>query len=340
MSRWSQSQPRQNAHSTTRGQGQRGRGSGRGHNAGGNNRGRRMENIASVSRSSGLEKDGDALTIYGDNFRTGNRPPNLAPKDGVSCKRTFLSYSVRRSLQMVLVSVDLTMGYTHLGKLREGLVSSKRYDQFSLEVFQNTKQTTSIIPHLLPDLYEKIPKPHDNLLSTILISLVHELLVAYPSIGNFQQTLDNVMRGSYLQRPSAAYTWITALSSSLKMNNYCKFEALTRRNVFLPLLQDDRSTSNGDLVQKAIFSLIDQLRSRCRDRTWTILRSAYRELACHEESGTRGWLVRSLALQGSSSEDEASESALVDEWLEQKSTLGHVQRKEGVHQRWLVAKVR
>ncbi|KAL0058034.1 hypothetical protein AAF712_015301 [Marasmius tenuissimus] len=345
-----------------------------------------MENIASVSRSSGLEKDGDALknhktqeeyrqfiqdkvdiqgliiigntysvtpislTISGDNSLAKSQQTNSESKDEPSFRRISSSYSVGNVFRSWLWVLILDTG-----KLREGLVSSKRYDSFSLEVyetslylsalFRNTKQSSSIIPYLLPELYEKIPGPHDNLLSTILISLAHELLVAYPSIGKFQHTLNAAVRGAHLQKASPAYTWITHLSSSVRSNNYCKFEELTRRESIISVLQNGiepsptRSTHNP--VQKAMFSLVDQLRSRCRDRTWTTLRSAYRELACHEESGTRGWLVRSLALQTTvTSKDEEFGSDLLDKWLEEKSTSGHVQRKEGVQNRWLVAKVR
>ncbi|KAF9262908.1 hypothetical protein L218DRAFT_866351 [Marasmius fiardii PR-910] len=316
----------------------------------GNLDGRRMENIASVSRSSGLEKDGDALKdfktqgeyrefIQGKIDDFWNQFPEGKPTNTFGNQR-------RSELQENILIL--------FRKLREGLVSSQRYDRFALEVyetslylsviFRNIKQSSSIIPHLLPELYEKTRKPHPNITLTILISLLHELLIAYPSNGNYQQTLKTALRLGYFRRSSDAYLWINSLSSSLRTHNYSKFEELTRYETFSPFMKNtedpsDKSSSSW-LKEKAMVSMVDQLRAKCRDKTWSILRSAYRELACHEESGTRGWLIRSLALQSAATSEGKRSEAVLDDWLEEKSSLGHVQRKEGVQHRWLLARVR
>ncbi|PSR71996.1 hypothetical protein PHLCEN_2v12206 [Hermanssonia centrifuga] len=75
---------------------------------------RHMELIASVSRSSGLEKDGDALR----NFKLQEK------------YREFIQEKVSFGLH---VNHSWTLFMIFSGKLREGILSTKRNDAFALE---------------------------------------------------------------------------------------------------------------------------------------------------------------------------------------------------------------
>ncbi|PIL22744.1 transporter [Ganoderma sinense ZZ0214-1] len=138
---------------------------------------RHMELIASVSRSSGLEKDGDAL-----------RDPKIQQE-----YRTFIQGKVDEYWKRYPLSLDDSRDETVAAarnrkeneenllilfrKLREGLLSTNRRDAFALEVyetslylsvlFKSPVQTTSALSHLFPDLYisiasQKAAPPSDS----------------------------------------------------------------------------------------------------------------------------------------------------------------------------------
>ncbi|ESK95237.1 pre-mrna-splicing factor cwc22 [Moniliophthora roreri MCA 2997] len=320
----------------------------------GSNTGRRnLELIASVSRSSGLEKDGDALK----DFRTQEEYREFIQEklDHFWMQYPYGQYLSASASQRRTELQENTL--ILFRKLREGVVSSKRHDEFALEVYetslylsvmyQNFKQSSSIIPYLLPDIYDQSPQPHPNLIPTILVCLMHELVVAYPSQNTHHHLLRIVSRNrSYLDRSSEAYRWVSSVSSSLRSRNYTRFEILTRIEAYSSFFKEEHDISRlsiqpqaaRDLSRKAIISLIHQIRSKFRDTIWTVLRSAYRELACHEGSVTREWLIRSLVLESPTSESD--DGVLVDRWLEEKDASGHVRKKEGIADRWIVTKVR
>ncbi|KAI0712445.1 hypothetical protein C8Q76DRAFT_797292 [Earliella scabrosa] len=126
---------------------------------------RQMELIASVSRSSGLEKDGDALRDpkIQEEYRAyiqdkvdeyWKKYPFLSPcRSGAS--EDAESRRNRKEMEENLLIL--------FRKLREGLLSTQRRDAFALEVyetslhlsilFKSPAQTTSTLSHLLPDLY-------------------------------------------------------------------------------------------------------------------------------------------------------------------------------------------
>ena len=91
-----------------------------------------------------------------------------------------------------------------------------------------------------------------------------------------------------------------------------------------------------DLLNKAFYAVVDTLRAKARESTWTVIRSAYREISCHADSPTRDWLAKSLALQPVLPD---SDSATLDQWLQGKSSLNQVRQKEGVEGRWIICKV-
>lgn len=133
------------------------------------------------------------------------------------------------------------------------------------------------------------------------------------------------------------------------MMNYSKFEELTRPASFAHLLQIPKESNtscshpsryaNVTLAENALHTLIDSLRNKAREKTWQVVRSAYREITCHPNVGTtRDWLTRSLALP---SVAQSAASLDVYDWLEKKSTEGQVRKKEGVEEgRWIICKVR
>ena len=212
-------------------------------------------------------------------------------------------------------------------------------------LFDSPRQITSIIPRLIPDLYLTPSSTPENRLPTIIISLLHHLVSAYPSQRAFHQHLGS-LPSSFLPADSNAHTWISSLSSSMRSHNYVKFEELTRPPAFSRFVEVESSLaslsispqSSYDLVKKALFSLVGALREKARETTWSVIRSAYRELSCQTEAeGTRNWLTRSLALH---SVIPDSNCVSVDEWLENQSRLGHVRPKDGVEGRWIVCKVR
>lgn len=94
-----------------------------------------------------------------------------------------------------------------------------------------------------------------------------------------------------------------------------------------------------NLATEAVHMLVDSLRASTREKTWAIIRSAYREFSLHLESETtRSWLERSLVLIPVI---PGAESVGLDQWLTKKSQDGQVRKKEGtIDGRWIVCKSR
>ncbi|KAF8073892.1 hypothetical protein FPV67DRAFT_772970 [Lyophyllum atratum] len=315
---------------------------------------RQMEHIASVSRSSGVEKDGDTLKDFKvqEEYRA-----FLQEKMGEVLnkypRRTI--ESEQETNQRINAQENVLILFR---KLREGISSSRRNDAFALEVyetslylaavFESPRQSTSIIPHLVPTLYLTSPPPYDNRLLTVLISLLHHLVTAYPSQSSFGQHFATIP-ADFLPEDSAPFKWITSLARSLRTQNYTAFELLTRPSRVSELLSGDDdlssalkslSISHGDsgtpLAYRAFYGLVHSLRDKTRAITWGIIRSAYRELSCSTE-GTQVWLKDSLCLR---SVVPYGRDAGAEQWLEQQSSLGHTRQKEGVAGRWIIYKVR
>lgn len=231
---------------------------------------------------------------------------------------------------------------------------------FLAVLFASPRQVTSVLSHLIPELYATLSTPLRHL--TILISLVHLLAAAYPSQITFHQHLQS-LSPSHLHPESESWTWINSLASSLRSLNYSKFEELTRPSSLSRILRGARENvaheqknsskvvptstleslesphSSANLASRALQTLVESLRSKAREKTWHVIRSAYRELACRPESGaTRDWLARSLAL---SSIVPTGKGIDVDEWLEMKSQEGQVRKKEDAAEgMWIVCKAR
>ncbi|KAF4591017.1 hypothetical protein EYR40_009614 [Pleurotus pulmonarius] len=316
--------------------------SSRGHGRGGQ-RGRdvktSMELIASVSRSSGLEKDGDTLKdfkIQEDYLQfILKKVAQLSPLS--TAERTDKRRNEEENV-LILFSV-----YVLPGKLREGISSSNRHDPFTLKVYETSlflaaifgskKQLNSIIPQL-PSLHSSVSE------AAHLVSLVHCLTEQYPRQGVFQQHFD-LLPPSFLPRDSAARKWITSVAASLRTHNYVKFAELTHPDAFSHFTAGKASPSasaDNSTAHLALQAVVDSLRRRSRDETWNILRTSYREWSCqHDYDYTRTWLEKSLVL---TSVSPSGQNITAEQWLEGHTKDRHVRPKEGVDGRWIVCKPR
>lgn len=233
-------------------------------------------------------------------------------------------------------------------KLREGIYACGRKDGFALEVYETSfhlavlfnvhRQIGSIIPHLFGDLLRTNISNEKDPSVAILVCLLYHLVAEYPSQLTYRNFLDS-LPSVFRFKDTSAYTWIKNLSRSIRTRNYVQFELLTHQSALVDLVGDrcPDPTSIQHVARLAFYFLVDCLHSRNRSTTWTVLRSAYRELSCHSESETRAWLTRTLVLHPVASPKAVAD---LDGWLESESLLGHVRRKDGVDGRWIVCKVR
>lgn len=233
-------------------------------------------------------------------------------------------------------------------KLREGIYASGRKDGFASEVYETSfhlavlfnvhRQIGSIIPHLFVDLLPANASNEKDPSITILVCLLYHLVTEYPSQITYRHFLHSLPSALKFE-DTPAYAWIKNLSQSLRTRNYVNFDLSTRHFALADLIGDRNSdpTSIQHVPRLAVYSLIDSLHFCNRSTTWTVLRSAYRELSCHSESETRAWLTRTLVLHPVASPKAVAD---LDSWLESESALGHVCRKEGIAGRWIVCKVR
>ncbi|KAJ7078670.1 hypothetical protein C8R44DRAFT_825213 [Mycena epipterygia] len=316
---------------------------------------RKMEHIASVSRSSGLEKDGDALRDFGvqDEYREfiQGKLNNIWETYSRGSTETETEARQRTDAQENVLIL--------FRKLREGIISSKRGGQFALEVYETSlylavifdspRHMGPVIPALMSYLQPPSTEPHQNCVQTVLICLLHHLVAAYPSQREFHSYMSSVPK-TIFSDSSAARTWITSLAGCIRARNYAKIDKITQLSA-LPVDDLGKSAvdqtvalslsleSNRELAQKAFYHLVDSLRNKTREMAWTVMRAAYRELSCQVDPqlDTRSWLARSLGLPSGIPGGYAID---LDQWLEQESGLGHVRKKDGTDGRWIVCKPR
>ncbi|KAG6377003.1 hypothetical protein JVT61DRAFT_1046 [Boletus reticuloceps] len=311
-----------------------------------------MDLIASVSRSSGLEKDGDLLkecTVQ-EEFRTFIDKKLKTFWDvyeaGSPTKHQIESAQKQKKDKQENILILFR-------KLREGLFASGRQDGFALEVYETSLylsvvfnsplQTTSILPRLVPYIYLASPGPQPYRLTTILILLLHHLVISFPSQQAYLEQIKYLVP-NLLERPSAAYFWISALARSLRTSNFVQFEKLSHPDAFEHLLPSSCpiSSSNDraaivfrDLPRNAIHALVSRLRLKAREEAWIVVRNAYRELSSSDE--TQMWLGKRLFF-----DNFGFEATVVrfDEWVREKCRDGHLRPKAGVEGRWMVCKAR
>ncbi|KAK7048653.1 Pre-mrna-splicing factor cwc22 [Favolaschia claudopus] len=306
---------------------------------------RKMELIASVSRSSGLQKDGDDLKnldvqneywdyIAGKLNDLWENYPRRVPE------------SETQTRQRIDVQENVLILFR---KLREGIIASRRVDSFALEVYETSlflailfdspRHIGPVIPALTTYFHLPSTQPYPTCAETILVCLLHYLVAAHPSQREFHASLAS-MPNAFFPGDSAARIWITSLAGCIRSRNYAKLGKLTQITA-LPG-DDARPESDGPgrpLSRKALYHLVDSLRSKTREMTWIVMRAAYRELFCQVDShwDTRSWLERSLGL---SSKVPGGHSLALDEWLISERDRGHVREKEGLEGRWIVCKPR
>jgi hypothetical protein len=216
-------------------------------------------------------------------------------------------------------------------------------------IFESPKQTASIIPHLFPpELSSKssstsISRPQPAIYS-VLCALLHHLVSFYPSQGQYHQHLRSIDHIS-LRKCSEPSSWFSSVTRSLRMRNYARLACLTKKSAVLYAISQAQqkscpciSNADSKLALNAVLCLLDSLRQKAAETTWTIIRSAYREFSTNEGAeGTKLWLSRSLSLN-SVYHGEQSISAV--DWMENKVSLGNVRKKEGCDGRWIVCKTR
>lgn len=222
-------------------------------------------------------------------------------------------------------------------------------------IFENYRQPPSIIPHLIPSLYQSSNCSDQPLRqATIVLSLLHHLATTYPSQSTYRTHFKSIPE-TYLPRTSKAYNWIASLTRSLRTRNYTQFDRLSRLSSSsdLPILlglqnthgilsiesltNRPREAVSAELAYATILTTLDTLRTKARESFWVVVRSAYRELGCTASAGdTREWLSRSLCLEAMLSAGDRTMSP--EEWLDGQVRVGGTRRKEGVEGRWVVCK--
>ncbi|KAL1719031.1 hypothetical protein EV715DRAFT_199923 [Schizophyllum commune] len=318
---------------------------------------RNMTLIASVSRSSGLERGGDDLKDHGiqEEYRAFiqgkiDDAPEIWQTRGVHNLSKEEAERRAETRDNILIL---------LRKLREGISASKRSDAFAIEAYEtslflavisgNHRRIAPIVSQITPEPYEGIEGPHPHAALAPTIALLYHLAASFPSQAIFQQQLGLFQQGpsSLLPPDSPEYTWIRSLAASLRQMNVARFSRLTAPPA-IPLTKPDELARALDdlraLAEQALHAALDMLREKVREHAWDVLRTAYKELSSTADGAP--WLARSLALDiepGSvegepGSKDEASGLQDLARWLEGQAQLGRVKRKEGVEGRWLVCK--
>ena len=86
-----------------------------------------------------------------------------------------------------------------------------------------------------------------------------------------------------------------------------------------------------DLDTSTVRVIISSLHDRLRDRSWPILRVAYREMTClPKATGTSEWLKRSLILDSS--------NTTVETWFKKQSEKGNVKAGGEAEGKWIIIK--
>lgn len=228
-------------------------------------------------------------------------------------------------------------------------------------IFASPAKTTSIVAHLT-SLYKPPAQLSRSCQTTTLVSLLHFLVAAYPSHSRCFEHLHS-LPSNFLPSNSEAGRWLRQVTRALRQGNYSRLERLTKRAA-CTRFADTNSTSKPatggapepsnklsapapvNLALEALCTLLDALRAKARESSWTILRSAYRELSCPKNtedalSEPHQWLLNTLALRPVAPSDESrDEAALVDVWIEKRCAMGDLRPKEGVEGRWVVCKAK
>jgi hypothetical protein len=176
--------------------------------------------------------------------------------------------------------------------------------------------------------------------SSILISLLHHLVSAYPTQSTFREQLRSLPHTVFCA--GEARTWIIDLASALRFRNYYRLQELTQPQAYAHFVLERASLASlprgvtlPSLARRALDELIAQIMKKARQTAWVVMRSAYPLFACQAGSETRIWLERSLFLH---TDRQFLPNDDLDNWLEAKSRAGEIDHKEGVEGRWVVRK--
>jgi len=233
---------------------------------------------------------------------------------------------------------------SQLGKLREGLQSSKRCDSFAYEVYETSAylaviasngrhQALPILSHLIFEL-ERLkpsekhledvsPSPEmPTLFDAVLIYLLEILSLNHPSQSGFLVALQEARVHQRIS-PSVEF-FLHHLATALR-----RIDTVLLRHLLHPdssavkLLFDapGRPPNPNSLMADAFGVLLGRIRSQARLSAWLCVRTAYRELSVNA-SGE--WLVRSLLL-GDSTCNTGADAADADEWLQDRARSGEAQ---------------
>ncbi|QRW22297.1 hypothetical protein RhiXN_09884 [Rhizoctonia solani] len=269
-----------------------------------------LEWLPAVSRSSGLEPNGDALRSFEtqqeywefitEKILNLELPGRYIPKSSSERQE-------KESNAMIL-----------LRKLREGFVATDRRDNFSIQVveksvylsivYNSPVNIASSFSYLL-DVYTAKPETSETLklskTAVGLLQFLHTLVDEFPS----QKVSHRLILGSDAQiclpRNSAEWSLASDIASALRRNNWWALEKLTNPAVVDERLKNEpwtKFTSDSDgsnsesevvfakLPSRALTHLLEQLRAKVRSSAWPVLRSAYRQVV------KEPWLERSLLL--------------------------------------------
>lgn len=218
-------------------------------------------------------------------------------------------------------------------------------------IFASPAQTTSVITHLIPNMYKAHKDLQKRSTLSIVASLLHFLVAAYPSQSRYFEHLSTIPR-TFLSPETQR--WLKDLTRALRQRSYAILGQMTSRSSALAALHIDKEAETGKstmdnpsyLALEAIFTLLDTLRAKARDTTWAIVRAAYREFYCPVTNDptpppVRDWLVRSLALQPvASRKEDVDDAKLLDIWIQERVTCGELRQKEGVEGRWIICKMK
>lgn len=183
------------------------------------------------------------------------------------------------------------------GKLREGIISSKRDDFFASEVYKTS---------LLHSIIFQAPDAHIAAIASypiIFSSQDHDIRSV---IG-----LHKVMLTNGKCACEDVDDWIAAIGRYMRVNNYFRVDELLSRHCPNGILFSDT------LMEKAIWSIASRMRTRIRNRTINVLCVAYRQ-------GPDSWLRQVLML----SEKDSS-------WLASAEKDSRIKRKDGFDHTWL-----
>ncbi|KAH9065289.1 hypothetical protein EDB87DRAFT_1749084 [Lactarius vividus] len=303
----------------------------------------KFEHIPSISRSSGVDPGGDMLKDHRvqEEYRIFLQQKLDAYWKLYPPLSSFTESDVQKSEAESNILIQFR-------KLREGVSASRRHDQFAVEayetslflsiIFQSHVQTTSILSHLLPDLYLSVEHPPNGSFSlTVLLASLHSLDIHYPSQRAFFELSKNLPPSFTLRRDHEV--WLRELSSSLRRGVYAQFGRLTQPSSLTLLAAWPASETPDrtlpDLRLLSLQTLVKCLRTHLRLSAWRVLRSAYREFAL-PLSNTAAWLSGVLLLERETEKREDLRGGdHVQLWFVLRENLGEVGRK-GDNGRWAI----